>query len=94
MGIRVSFFTTLRKTINKGTEEIEAEGDIAVKELLNRLSERYGPDFTDYVYDEEGKLHTHFQLLVNGRNIAHLQGLHTLLKSGDAVAFVPPMGGG
>ena len=92
--IRVSFFTTLREIIQKREEDVELLGDLTMIELLKRLSKRHGNLFYDYIYDKQGNLRSNFQLLVNGRSIATLQGLHTKLKSGDEVTIVPPVGGG
>ena len=92
--VTVRFFTSLREKTQKREEVVELSGDITMMELLKRLSERYDRQFADYLYDKQGKIRSHFQLLVNGRNIATLQGLQTKLRAGDEVAIVPPVGGG
>ena len=95
MKATVKFFTTLREMTGKREEEIEASDPLlTVKELLNRLSEKYGRKFVDYVYDEEGKARSYLQFLVNGRSITTLQGFETRLRDGDKVAIIPPVGGG
>jgi molybdopterin synthase sulfur carrier subunit len=94
MKSRVKFFTTLREITGKKEEEVESSSDITVKELLTRLSKKYGVEFTDYIYDEKGDMRTHIQILINGRGIEVFQGLETKLKEGDTVAIFPPAGGG
>jgi len=94
MKARVRFFTTLREITGKKEEEVESSSTITVKELLTRLSKKYGKEFTDYVYDEKGEVRTHIQILINGRDIDVFQGLETKLKEGDTVAIFPPVGGG
>jgi len=94
MKVQVKFFTTLREITGKKDEEVESSSDLTVKELFTRLSEKYGTEFTDYVYDEKGEVRTHIQVLINGRDIDLFQGLETKLKEGDTVAIFPPVGGG
>ncbi|MEW6217161.1 MAG: MoaD/ThiS family protein [Candidatus Bipolaricaulota bacterium] len=39
-------------------------------------------------------LRDHLHVFVNGRNVAHLQGLATPLALGDTLTFFPPISGG
>ncbi len=94
MKVQVKFFTTLREVTGKKEEEVESSGTITIKELLTRLSKKYGTEFTDYIYDKKGDVRTYIQILINGRDIDVFQGLETKLKEGDAVAIFPPVGGG
>jgi len=94
MKVRVKFFTVLRELTGKKEEEIDLPNTITVEELLSLLSERHGRGFTDYVYDEEGRLRDHLQFLVNGRSITNLQGFETSLEEGNTFAIIPPVGGG
>ena len=94
MKITIVFFTTLREVVGKKEEEIELNRGITVKELLSRLSQKYGKDFVNYVYDEKGDLHGYLQFLVNGKSVTTLQGLTTRLKDGDKIDIIPPVGGG
>jgi molybdopterin synthase sulfur carrier subunit len=94
MKVKVKFFTSLREITGKKEDEIQSPRTIRVKELLASLSEKYGREFTDYLYDERGKVRTYIQILVNGRGINVLQGFETNLKEGDTIAIFPPVGGG
>jgi molybdopterin synthase sulfur carrier subunit len=94
MKVKVKFFTSLREITGKKEDEIQSPRTILVKELLASLSEKYGREFTDYLYDERGKVRTYIQILVNGRGINVLQGFETKLKEGDTIAIFPPVGGG
>lgn len=88
-------FTTLRELAGKGEEPLEFDvGSVTVKGVLEELAKRYGKLFKNYLYNEEGRVREHLQLLVNGKSISLLEELDTRLKEGDEVAIVPPVGGG
>ncbi|HDQ07147.1 MAG TPA: MoaD/ThiS family protein [Candidatus Bathyarchaeota archaeon] len=94
MKVEVKFFTSLREITGKKVDEIQLQTAITVKELLTLLSEKYGKNFREYVYDKQGKVQDYLSFLVNGKNINVLQGFDTELKQEDIVAIIPPVGGG
>ena len=94
MKVEVRFFTSLREITGKKTEEIQLNDAVTVKELLTMLSNRYGKEFRDYVYNRKGEVQGFLSFLVNGKNINVLEGFDTKLKQGDVVAILPPVGGG
>ncbi|HOA36431.1 MAG TPA: MoaD/ThiS family protein [Bacillota bacterium] len=59
---------------------------VSNRELLQQAAERYGAEFAARL-----KIAT---VLVNGKNIAHLQWKKTRLKDGDVVSNFPPLAGG
>jgi sulfur-carrier protein len=79
----VKFYATLRQVAGARETQVEAGN---VKQLLERLSSAY-----------EGKLDRYLKIstvLVNGKNVIHMKGTRTKLKSDDVVSIYPPMGGG
>lgn len=94
MKITVKFFTVLREITGKREDELEFSSSIIMDELLDYLSQKYGRQFTDYVYNASGKPRGYLQFLVNGKSITTLKGFRTRLKEGDKVAIIPPVGGG
>ena len=92
--ITIKFFTTLREIVGKKEEQIEFSRPITVEAFLRQLSETYGKDFVDYVFDELGNVRGHLQILINGKSITTLQGFKTKLSNGDQIAILPPVGGG
>lgn len=94
MKVTVKFFTTLREIVGKPQEQIELSEAVTVKELLQQLGEKYGENFTRYVYDEKGVVRGHLHFLINGKSITTRQGLKTKLKENDILAILPPVGGG
>jgi len=83
--VRVKFFATLRSIA--GRREVEIKGIKTVGELLEKLYAEFGEEFKNEI--EERRM-----ILVNGKNIDHLNGLNTELSEGDVVNIFPPAGGG
>ena len=95
--VSVRFFTSLREIVGKREETLEfSDGErVTVDTVLKKLSERYGKDFVDYLYDSKtGDVKGFLQFLVNGRSASTLKGLATELSDGDVLAIIPPVGGG
>jgi len=97
LNVSVRFFGSLRALVGKKVECVKFEDreEATVEKVLKRLSEIYGKDFTEYVFDRRtGEIQSHLLLLVNGRSITVLDGLETRLIDGDVLAILPPVGGG
>lgn len=97
MRVSVRFFTTLREITGKREETLEfPDGErITLAKVLERLAERYGKSFVEYVYDSQtGDVKGFLQFLINGRSASTLKGLETELVDSDVLAIIPPVGGG
>ncbi|KUK18617.1 ubiquitin-like small modifier protein 1 [Thermococcus sibiricus] len=81
--VRVKVFATLRNIVEKNELQIQAN---TVRELLEKLYSKY-PEMKKEL--EKGVI-----ILVNGKNIEHLEKLDTKLKDEDVVSIFPPVGGG
>lgn len=91
------FFASLRELVGRKVEHIEFQNsrEATVEKVLKRLSEIYGEDFVEYVFDgETGEVRSYLLLLVNGRSITVLDELETRLTDDDVLAILPPVGGG
>ena len=78
-----------------GLSETEMAGG-SLRGLFDVLSNRFGEEFTDLIYDSGTKrVRGDIRILLNGRHVVHLpKGLDTELKEGDEIAFFPPVAGG
>ena len=94
MKVEVKFFTSLREITGKKVDKILSQSTITVDELMTLLSEKYGKNFREYIYNKKGEVQGFLSFLVNGKNINIMQGFDTKLKEGDVVAILPPVGGG
>ncbi len=97
MQVSVRFFTILREVVGKKEERLQflKSQKITVNVVLEKLSEKYGKPFKDYVYDSKnGEVKGFLQFLVNGRSISTSGGLESELSDGDVLAILPPVSGG
>ena len=95
MMVKVKFFALVRELTGKREEVIDLDDQATVRTLLSKLVEEYGAKLSDYMFDPASKEpRGHLQFLMDGRNIALMQGLDTVLKEGASLAILPPVGGG
>ncbi|HZS32910.1 MAG TPA: MoaD/ThiS family protein [Methylomirabilota bacterium] len=79
-----------RATANAARVDVDA-GD--VQQLLEQLEGRF-EGLRGLVRDEQGQVHHHVNVYVNGEEIGDLQGQATPLKAGDEVSIIPALAGG
>ncbi len=91
--IKVEFFATLRLVLGVAGLEIEAGGPVSVRQLIDMVSRKLGTDISVKLLDGD-RVKRGTMILVNGKNIHHLNGLDTTVNPGDRVAVFPPAGGG
>lgn len=94
MKVTMRFFTILKEITKKNQEELEVPPTTTLADLLRLLSQKYGQQFKNYVYTQNGQMSTHLQFLVNWINITTLNGVQTKLKEHDEIAIIPPVSGG
>jgi MoaD family protein len=95
--VSVRFFTVLREVTGKKEETLEFPEDqkVTVGAVLKSLSERYGKNFAEYVFNPQtGVVKGFLQFLINSKGSGTLKALETELAEGDVLAIVPPVGGG
>jgi sulfur-carrier protein len=88
--VKIKLFLTLQKNIGSNNEALEASNVIeAIKELIKKY-----PLLKRELVNKDYSLKNDYIYLVDGRNIAFLQGENTTLKDGDRITIFPPIGGG
>lgn len=83
-----------RDAVDKKGEIIEFPVRASVGDLLNPLVDRYGDDFGLYIYDKEKWVRDYLSFMLNGVNVYSVEGLDTMLRDGDVLSILPPIGGG
>jgi molybdopterin synthase sulfur carrier subunit len=90
---KIKLFANLRESA--GESELEMQGE-NVQEILDGLLTKF-PQLQEMVFDEiDGKkeLRSYINILINGDNILHLEGLETIVNDDDEIAIFPPVSGG
>lgn len=92
--ILIKVFGRLRDEIRTREIVLSAEDDATVEEVLKKFAEKY--NVSSAVFDTiTGKIHRHILVALNGNAVSQLpDGLNTKIRDGDAIALLPPVGGG
>ena len=91
MAVSVYIPTPFRAaTGNQPRVDVEATD---VRRLLESLEGRF-EGLRGLVRDAAGEVHHHVNVYVNGEEIGDLQGLATVLRTGDEVSIIPALAGG
>lgn len=91
--MQVKYFAYIRD-FTKCKECIE-EYKPTIKELLHSLSNKYGEKFRNEALTSDGNdLGERIIIMVNGRHVAHLNGINTELMEDDVVQVFPVVAGG
>ena len=90
--IKIKFYSLLRMFLKQNEIEINAD-NISVLNLLQKISEKTSKDLLSEIIKAE-KLIQGTIILLNGRNIYHLDNLDTIIVNGDEIDIFPPGGGG
>ena len=90
MQIECNFFGPYRDAVGEKTVVQDVKLDATVGDLLSELVAHYD---LDGVLTDDGDLGS-LTVTKNGTNVAHLDGLDTVLDDGDVVRLAPPVVGG
>ena len=98
--VKIKLFANLREAA--GTPELLLSGEKVIDILLS-LTDKH-PELKSLIFeksdekrdekDESPVLCGSINVLVNGNNVRHLEGLDTLLKNSDEIGVLPPVSGG
>jgi molybdopterin synthase sulfur carrier subunit len=92
--VRVKFFGTLRMLLKLKETSVEVENKITVRKLLEVLQGRIKENFLEKLIDQDGNIIPGTIILVNKKNIFHLNLLDTIVNDNDEVVIFPPGAGG
>ena len=92
MDLELRFFATFREAIGGKTLTYEVANDATVGAVLRNLEADY-PDLDGRLI-VDGDLAPQINVLKNGREVLHMDGLDTTLADGDTLSVFPPVAGG
>jgi len=91
--IKIKFFSLIRTYL--GINEIEVEAaSVSIYELILKAEKLISKKFLDQLIDEKRQILQGTMILINGRNIVHLDGINSNVQEGDEISIFPPGGGG
>lgn len=94
--VRVKLFANLREAA--GTPELLLSGEKVIDILLS-LTEKY-PRLKNLIFEKSDESEENpilcgsINILINGNNVRHLEGLDTGLNDLDEIGILPPVSGG
>ena len=91
--MKIKFFSLIKFDLKKDEVDYQLSGSKSVKEIIKLLDQEFDNYFSRKLL-ENGELKSGTIVLLNGRNIRHLQGLDTLVENKDEITIFPPSGGG
>jgi MoaD family protein len=95
MNIEIQYLGLVKTYTKKSQEEINLPKGATLKEVLNKMAENYGKEFTKDIYEvDQRDVKTMFTVMVNGVVMGQLNGVDTVLKEGDKIILMPLMTGG
>lgn len=92
MELELRFFATFREAAGGKTVVREFADGSDVGDVLRELEAEYGG--LDGRLIEDGGLAPQINVLKNGREVLHLDGLDTPMAEGDRLSVFPPVAGG
>ena len=93
MRVRVRYYAVAREAAGRRDEVVSLREGSTVLVLVRALVMLHGA-LREYVYDGEGRLMDYLMFSVNDVDVVGLGGFGTVLRDGDAVRVMPPIGGG
>ncbi|MEE4254158.1 MAG: MoaD family protein [Desulfuromusa sp.] len=93
--INIQFYSLLRLLLKREKVELPVSSENEnIGQLLQRLQQQISTPFLQKLLDEQGEMILGTIIMLNRRNIHHLQKLETPVQDGDVVALFPPGAGG
>lgn len=92
MEVELKFFATFREAVGSKLLDREFEDGATVGDVLRALERDY--DGLEGQLLAGGGLRPQINVLQNGREVLHMEGVDTVVDDGDTIAVFPPVAGG
>jgi MoaD family protein len=93
MKISVEIAFSFKRQLAEDYRRLELADGATVREALGTLGERH-PAVRERVFDQAGEIRRNINALVNGGNVQFRERFETVLRDGDRLTILPPVGGG
>ncbi len=93
MTITVEIAFSFKHEVDPSGLSLDLPEGANVQAALNELARRF-PQVKGRLFANSGEVHRHINALVNGENVSFRKGFATVLRNGDRLTLLPPVGGG
>lgn len=94
MEVEVHFYAQLRRIAGTKARAFTLPQESSVRSLLDAVLAAF-PDLRRELVDEQGSLHEHVRIILNGHDLAQMpDGLAHRLSGDEQVSIFPAIGGG
>ena len=91
--MQIRLYATLRQIVGEKIVEIPIRTEKTIGDVLRSLVQQY-PKLDESIWYPDGSLAGHVAVILNGRDIRHLDGVDTPISDEDTLDVFPPIGGG
>jgi sulfur-carrier protein len=93
--VKIRTILTIKQVLGKGELEFSIPEQSTLSDLVALLVGRWGDELSSLILDPRSHaVLPHIRFMVNGRDIAFLNRMETVLRDGDEVLMLPPVSGG
>lgn len=90
--VEVKFLARFRDITGERSISFDHNGNIA--DLINILTEKYGNEFKEALFDKNGDLRDYMKILVNGKDAQSEGGLEARVNDDDEIVIFQTIAGG
>jgi molybdopterin synthase sulfur carrier subunit len=91
--LELRLFATFREAVGQKTIRREFTESVTVREVLESLEAEF-EDLDGQLLAEDGEIQPQLNVLKNGKEVLHLDGLDETFAPGDRLSLFPPVAGG
>jgi molybdopterin synthase sulfur carrier subunit len=93
--LKIRTILDIKKILGKREVEIAVPKESTLQALLVTMVDTWGEELRSRLFEPNSASPLpHIRLMVNGQDIAFLNGMETVLQDGDEILILPPVGGG
>ena len=93
--LKVRTILDFKRILGKREVQISVPDQSTLQELLLKMVDSWGDELASHLFKPNSTTPLpYIRLMVNGQDIAFLNGVETVLQDGDEILILPPVGGG